>query len=170
MELVTPQFGLVIWMTITFSLLVFILGKFAWKPIMKSIREREDSISSALQSAEEAKAMMAQMKTDNEAMKQQARVERDDILKEAKLMREQMISEAKKNAEMEGQKLLNRAQEDIIKSKNEAMKELTSYVAGITIELTQKILEKELTNKDEQHRLIQSHLQDIGKTQSASNN
>lgn len=170
MDLVTPEFSLVIWMTITFGILVFILGKFAWKPILNSLKERETSIETALKSAEEAKAQIAQMKSDNEALLQQARVERDEILKEAKQMKDQIVSEAKKSAEIEGTKLIERANQEIAKSKNAAIDELKSQIAGFSIELTQKLLKKELESNDEQKRLIDSHIKDLESKQTASNN
>lgn len=170
MDLVTPEFSLVIWMTITFGTLVFILGKFAWKPIMKSLKEREDTIESALKSAEEAKTQIAQMKSDNEALLQQARAERETILKEAKQMKEQIIDEAKKSAEVEGAKLIERANQEIAKSKNAAIDELKSQIAGFSIELTEKLLNKELASNDEQKRLIDNHLKDIEVKQTASLN
>lgn len=170
MDLVTPEFSLVIWMTITFGILLFILGKFAWKPILNSLKEREDSIESALRSAEEAKEQMAQMKSDNEALLQEARAQRDTILNEAKQIKEQMISEAKKNAEAEGARILERAQSEIQKSKNEAIAALKSQIAGFSIELTEKLLHKELSNTDAHQSLIESHLKDFEVQKSASQN
>ncbi|MBX2985382.1 MAG: F0F1 ATP synthase subunit B [Bacteroidia bacterium] len=170
MDLVTPEFSLVIWMTISFGALVFILGKFAWKPILKSLKDREESIDSALKSAEEAKAQMAQMKSDNEALLHEARTERESILKEAKQMKEQIITEAKKSAEIEGAKLIERANQEIMKSKNAAIEELKSQIAGFSIELTEKLLNKELASTDEQKRLIDNHIKDLEVKQTASQN
>jgi F-type H+-transporting ATPase subunit b len=170
MDLVTPEFSLVIWMTITFGILVFILGKFAWKPILNALKERENSIESALKTAEEAKAQIAQMKSDNEALLKEAREERDVILKEAKQMKDQIIAEAKKSAESEGNKIIERANAEIMKSKNAAIDELKSQIAGFSIDLTQKLLKKELENNNEQKRLIDAHIKDLEVKQSASLN
>lgn len=170
MDLVTPEFSLVIWMSITFGILVFILGKFAWKPILSGLKERESTIENALKSAEEAKNQIAQMKADNEALLQEARVERDAILKEARQMKEQIIAEAKKSAETEGAKLIERANQEINKSKYAAMNELKNQIAGFSVELTQKLLQKELESNDEQKRIIDAHLNDLETKQSASLN
>lgn len=167
MDLVTPEFSLVIWMTITFGILVFILGKFAWKPILGSLKEREESITSALKSAEEAKIQMAKMQSDNEAMMQEARIERDNLLKEARQIKDQIIAEAKTIASSESAKLLERAQEEISKSKNQAVQELKTYIAGITIELTEKILQKELSKEGEHTRIIEAHLNELENNKSA---
>ncbi|MCO6494604.1 MAG: F0F1 ATP synthase subunit B [Bacteroidetes bacterium] len=170
MDLVTPEFSLVIWMTISFGALVFILGKFAWKPILKSLKDREESIESALKSAEEAKLQMAQMKSDNEALLQEARKEREIILKEAKQMKEQIIAEAKKSAETEGAKLIERANQEIAKSKNVAIEELKSQIAGFSIELAEKLINKELASNEEQKRLIENHIKDLEIKQTATQN
>jgi F-type H+-transporting ATPase subunit b len=170
MDLVTPEFSLVIWMLISFSILVFILGKFAWKPILNALKERENSIESALQSAEEAKAEMSKLKSDNESLIQEARLERDNMLKEARAMKDNIIAEAKKAAEEESAKMIQRANEEINKSKMAAIGELKSQVAGIAIDISEKLLNKELKSSEEQERLIQQHIQDFESKQSASLN
>jgi len=98
MELVKPGLGLIFWMTITFSIVLFILSKFAWKPILNSIREREDSINSALNAAEDARKQMSALQADNEKLLNQARAEREVMLKEAQEMKEHIIAQAKKNS------------------------------------------------------------------------
>jgi F-type H+-transporting ATPase subunit b len=118
MELVTPDPGLLFWMTITFLLVLFILTKFAWKPIMKALKDRESSIEEAIQSAENARRQMDSLKADNEKLLQEARLERDKMMKEAKEMKESIISQARKSADEEGRKMIAAAKEAIDKEKN----------------------------------------------------
>src|SRR5471032_1236383 len=108
MELVTPQIGLVFWTTVSFLILLFILGKYAWKPILASVTEREQSIEAALSRAEAAKEEMARLTNENEALLKEARIERDNILREAKKVKDQIISEAKEIANKEGARLIEK--------------------------------------------------------------
>ena len=170
MNLIIPEFGLVIWMTITFSILLFILGKFAWKPILRAIREREDSIESALKAAVEAKEQMAKMQSDNEALLKEARVEREQILKEARQMKDQIIAQAKNTAQEEGAKLIDRANQEINKNKQAAIDELKAQVAALSIEIAEKLVSQKLENSGEQDKLIAEHMNQIANSKSASLN
>ncbi|MBC7425657.1 MAG: F0F1 ATP synthase subunit B [Bacteroidia bacterium] len=170
MDLVTPGTGLTVWMLITFSILLYLLVKFAWKPILKSLKEREDSIGQALKSAEEAKSQMAQLKSDNESMFKQARVERDVILKEAKDMKDAIVAEARKAAEEEGKRMIIKAQDEISKQKVAAIGELKSQVAAFSVSIAEKLISKKLEDSSEQQQIISSLVKDFGTGKAAVNN
>ena len=156
-----PDTGLAIWMLITFLIVLFLLTKFAWKPILKMIREREDSIDNALKSAEKAKEEMANLKAENEHILAQARAERDTMLKEARTMKESMIAEAKTKAKEEADKLVAAARETIRNEKMAAVTELKSQVAALSIEIAEKILRHELSDEQKQKQLIGDLLKEV---------
>jgi F-type H+-transporting ATPase subunit b len=161
MELVKPGLGLIFWMTITFSIVLFILSKFAWKPILNSIREREDSINNALNAAEEARKQMSALKADNEKLLNQARAERDMMLKEAHEMKENIISLAKKSADEEGRKIIAKANESIESAKINAMNELKSQVAVLSVDLAEKVLRKKMDDRAQQESFVNENLKSI---------
>lgn len=138
MGLITPDIGLLFWMLVTFGIVLYILGKFAWKPILKALSEREDSISEALDKAEEAKKQMAALKADNEKLLAQARVEREAILREAKEMKDSIIAQAKTSADVEGKKMIANAKENIEREKTAAINDLKNQVASYSIEIAEK--------------------------------
>lgn len=161
MELVTPGIGLIFWMTLVFLTLLFILGKFAWKPILKALKDREQSIDNALRSAEEAQAKMEQLNADNEKLLAEARIERDKILKEAKEMKDQIVAAAKEEAADKGRKMIEEAKQEIGKEKNKAINELKSQVSTLSIEIAEKILRKEVAGDKEQEALIDDYMNTI---------
>jgi len=161
MELVKPGFGLIFWMTITFSLVLFILSKFAWKPILNSIREREDSINNALNAADEARKQMDALKSDNEKLLQQARIERDALLKEAKEMKDEIISQAKKSADDESRRILTAANESIESAKIKALNELKTQVAVLSVDLAEKVLSKKMEDRSAQEAFVNENLKSI---------
>lgn len=161
MELVKPAIGLIFWMTLTFVIVLFLLKKFAWKPILNIIKEREISITQALESAEQAKREMKNLKAGNEKLLQEARLERDKILKEATEIRETMLNEAKTKAKQEAEKIIVSARETINNEKNAAIAELKNQVASLSIEIAEKILKSELSNEDKQKTLVSNLLQDV---------
>lgn len=161
MELVKPAIGLIFWMTLTFVIVLFLLKKFAWKPILSIIKEREQSIAQALESAEQAKREMKNLKAGNEKLLQEARIERDKILKEATEIRETMLNEAKGKAKIEAEKIIASARETINTEKNAAIAELKNQVASLSIEIAEKILKSELSNEDKQKALVSNLLQDV---------
>ena len=161
MELVKPAFGLIFWMCVSFGLILFILKKFAWKPILNMLSEREESIQSALDAAEKAKTEMRLMKSDNERILNEARAERDALLKDAREIREKMISESKGIASKEGDRLLKIARENIQNEKMAAITELKNQVAVLSIEIAEKILKAELSSDEKQKALVKNLLQDI---------
>lgn len=158
MELVTPDIGLIFWMTLTFLGLLFILAKFIWPPILKSLKEREDFIDKSLASAEEAKAQMSQLKADNEQLLAEARTEREAILKEAREMKEKLISDAKKTASEEGDRMIASARAEIDKEKVQALSDIKKQVAGISLDIAEKVIRKELEQNGNQEALVDEHL------------
>ena len=159
--LVLPDIGLVFWSTIAFLILLFVLGKFAWKPIMKAIGEREQGITEAIASAEKVKLEMAQLKNDNEALLATAREERAVILKEAKNIKDKMINDAKNEAKVQAAKIIADAQASIVNQKMAAITDLKNQVGNLVIEVSEKILRRELANKDEQENYIKQLTADV---------
>ena len=160
MGLMIPETGLVIWMIITFLILLFLLRKFAWKPILKMIKDREDSIDSALKSAEKAKEEMRNLQSDNEKILAQARHERDQMMKEARDMKDAIVGEAKGKAKEEADKMLSAAREAIQNEKMAAITELKNQVAVLSVEIAEKILKRELSDENKQKDLIGDLLKD----------
>ena len=160
MELVKPAFGLVFWMIVSFSIILFLLKKFAWGPILNSLTERENTISDALNTAQKAKEEMLALKAGNEKLLQEARNERDVLLKEARETKEAIISEAKIKATEAADKILVSARENITNEKMAAITELKNYVATLSIEIAEKVLKHELSNPEKQKELVDGLLKD----------
>jgi F-type H+-transporting ATPase subunit b len=163
MQLVTPAIGLVFWMLVTFSILLFILKKFAWKPILESIKNREESINDALNQAENARGEMARLQGENEQLLADARQERDAMLKEAKEMKEKIVGEAKSLADEEAKKMIARAQDEITKQKSAAMEELKKEIAFFSVQIAEKLVADKLENNEAQQALISTHLGELTK-------
>lgn len=161
MELVKPGLGLIFWMTITFSIVLFLLSKFAWKPILNSIREREDSINNALNAAEDARMQMSALQADNEKLLNQARAERELMLKEAQEMKDNIIAQAKKTADEEAQKLIVKANASIESAKLKAINELKTEVAVLTVDLAEKVLRKKMEDRSQQEAFVNENLKSI---------
>ena len=161
MELVTPEIGLVFWTTISFLIFLFILGKFAWKPILGAINEREISIENALMKAEAAKEEMARLTSENEDLLKQARAERDLILREAKQLKDHIISEAKETANVEGTRMIERARLEIDNQKALAMADVKNQVAALSIEIAEKILRKQFEDQKKQDELVKELLKEV---------
>jgi F-type H+-transporting ATPase subunit b len=154
MELLTPDLGLFIWNVIIFLLLLVILRSLAWKPILKSLNEREKGISDSLASAERIKAEMAQMKNENEALLAKAREERALLLKEARETKDKIVNEAKEQAKQEAGKIIADAQQAIEQQKNAAITEVKNQVGTLVVEVAEKVLRRQLENKSEQESYI----------------
>ena len=137
------------------------LSKYAWKPIMKSVKEREASINSALEAAEEAKKEMQNLKANNERLLAEARVERDLMLKEAREMKDKIVAEAKEEAQREGDKLIKQAKDLIDSEKKVALAQLKDQIAALSIEMAQKIMINELVDTKKQTVLINNYLKDV---------
>jgi F-type H+-transporting ATPase subunit b len=161
MELLVPEFGLVIFQTIAFLLLMFILSKFAWKPVLAAIKEREQSIDEALSKAELAKQEMARLTSQNEELMKTARAERDQMLKEAKTLKDNIVNEAKTQAHAEGAKLIEKARIEIENQKKTALFELKSQVSSLSIEIAERVLREQLKDKSTQEDLVANLLKDV---------
>lgn len=161
MELVTPGIGLIFWMTLSFAIVYFLLKKFAWKPILSMIKERESSIENALNAAKNAKEEMLALQANNERILNEAKMQRDILLKEAREMKDSIIAEAKNNASKEAQKLLVTARENIQNEKMAAITELKNQVATLSIEIAEKILKEHLSSDEKQKTLINNLLQEV---------
>ena len=161
MELIKPQFGLIIWMTISFLVLMFLLGKFAFPMILKSLKEREDSIADALNSAAKAKEEMLALKSDNEKLLASARAERDLLMKEARDAKDAIVAEANNKAQVEANRIMANARESINNEKNTALAELKNQVAVMSIEIAEKILRQELSKDEKQKSLMDNLMKDV---------
>ncbi|MEE6187573.1 ATP synthase subunit b [Mycovorax composti] len=153
MELLTPNLGYFVWALVAFIVVFLILKKFAWKPILKSLNDREQNIANAIASAEKVKAEMAQMQSENEALLAKAREERAQLLKEARETKEKIINEAKEQAKAEAAKIIADAQQAINAQKMAALTDVKNEVGKLVIEVSEKVLRKELSeqNKQEEH-------------------
>jgi F-type H+-transporting ATPase subunit b len=158
MDLITPELGLIFWTTLSFVILVFLLGKFAWKPILKSVNDREEGIQNALASAEKARLEMQNLNADNERILKEARAERELMMKEAREIKAKMITDAKDEAQVQANNMIEQAQKAIESEKKTAMAELKNHVAGLSVEIAEKVIREELSNKDKQLKLVESML------------
>jgi F-type H+-transporting ATPase subunit b len=154
MDLLLPHLGLLVWTVLAFLIVLFILKKYAWKPIIKGLDERETKIADSIALAEKVKAQMAQLKNDNEALLIKAREERAELLKDAKLTKDKMISDAKDEAKVQASKIIAEAQAAIDYQKLAAINDLKNQVGKLVIEVSEKILRRELSNKTEQENYI----------------
>ncbi|WP_295801993.1 F0F1 ATP synthase subunit B [Mucilaginibacter sp.] len=161
MELVTPEVGLVFWTLISFLILLFLLGKFAWKPILAAINEREQSIETALSRAEAVKEEMARLTGENEALLKSARAERDAILSEATKVKNQIISDAKDAAQKEGSRQIELARIEINNRKAIAMADVKNQVASLSLEIAEKVLRKQFEDQKKQDELVKDLLRDV---------
>ena len=154
MDLLTPSFGLIIWTLLVFLIVGFILKKYAWKPILESLNEREKNISDAILSTEIVKKEMAELKNENEILLAKAREERALMMREAKEIRDKIISEAKEQARAETNKIIAGAQDAINQQKMAAITDLKNQVGNLVIEVSEKVLRRELNNKEDQEKYI----------------
>ena len=161
MELITPGLGLVFWMVLSFSMILFILKKFAWKPILKALKERENTIDTALKSADKAREEMEQLKVSNEKIIKEAKNERDNLLKEAHQVKDNILSEAKQKANSEANKIIEDAKRKIESVKVAALDEIKNQVAGFSVEIAEKILKKKLEKTKDQKDLINELIDEI---------
>ena len=161
MELITPAIGLIFWTTVTFFILLLLLKKMAWKPILGAVSEREESINNALASAEEARKEMQNLTADNERILKEARTERDAMMKDAREIKESMLTEAKDEAKTEGQKIIAQAQATIESEKQAAIADLKNQVAELSIGIAEKVVRKELANDKDQSQLIAQLLKEV---------
>ena len=162
MEKLLEQFslGLFFWSALIFIGLILLLKKFAWAPILNAINEREEGIRNAILSAENAKKEMLNLKSDNEKLVAEARAERDAMMKEAREIKDKMINDAKSEAQTQGEKMIEQAKAAITSEKNAAMAELKNQVSSLSLEIAEKVLRDELSNKESQTKLVEKMLDD----------
>jgi len=161
MKLLTPEFGLLIWTLLAFLIVFLILKAKAWPAIVKGLRDRENTITSSLETAERVKAEMAQLKSENEALLAKAREERAQLLKEAREMKDRIINEAKDSAKTEANKIIQEAQTAINSQKMAALTEVKNQVGKLVIEVSEKILRREFDNKDAQEAHIKGLVDEV---------
>jgi len=157
MELIKPAIGLVFWMIVTFAIIFLLLKKFAWKPILGMIKEREEGIEKALKSADDALQTMRELNSSNEKILAEARAEKDTILKEARDTKDAIINEAKGKAKIEGDRMVAQAREAINTEKLAAITELKAQVATLSIDIAEKILKEQLSSEEKQ-KIVTSNL------------
>lgn len=161
MELLIPEVGLVIFQSIAFLILLFLLAKFAWKPVLGAIKEREQSIDEALNKAELARQEITRLSSQNEDLMKQAREERDQILKEAKALKDGIVNEAKTQAQAEGAKLIEKARIEIENQKKVALAELKGQVSALSLDIAERVLRSQLDDKAKQQELVNNLLKDV---------
>jgi F-type H+-transporting ATPase subunit b len=161
MKLLLPEFGLLIWTLLAFLVVFFILGKFAWPAIVKGLKDRETGIADSLATAERVKAEMAQLKSENEALLVQAREERATMLKEARDTKDKLISEAKEQAKGIAEKIIADAQSAIERNKMAALIEVKNEIGILVVEITEKILRRELEDKTAQEKYIKQLAEEV---------
>ncbi len=161
MDLLTPSIGLIFWQALIFLFLVFFLGKYAWKPILGSLKERETSIADALSMADKAKQEMMELKADNEKLLAEARIERDNLLKAARTAATQLKDEAREEAGKISAKMIADAKLAITNEKKAALTEVKNEVASLSVQIAEKLLRKNLDNTSEQTALVNDFLKDI---------
>jgi len=158
MGLVTPGIGLVFWMLLSFSIVLYVLKKFAWKPILQALKEREESIENALSAAKNAKEEMTRLQSDNEQIILEAKKEREKLLKEAREIREIILGDAKKQAIVEGNKLIENARQTIQAEKAAALNEIKNQIATLSVQIAEKILQEELAKDKKQQDILYKYL------------
>ena len=161
MNLLTPEFGLLIWTLLAFLVVFWVLGKFAWPAIMKGLKERELGIAESLSTAERVKAEMAQLKSENEILLVKAREERALLLKEARETKDKIISDAKEQAKEEANKIILESQFAINAQKMAAITEVKNHVGRLVIEVSEKVLRRELSNRDAQEAHIKGMVEEV---------
>ena len=161
MEKLISEFslGLFFWQTLIFVGLIFLLKKYAWKPILSAVNKREASIKDALEAAKEARSEMESLQSDNQRILNEARAQKEALLKEARTIRSEMINTAKEEAQSEANKILSQAQEAIQNEKRTAVNELKDHVSSIALDIATKVLQNELESKDKQMQLVSKLLQ-----------
>jgi len=161
MGLITPGIGLLFWMFLAFTAVLFILRKFAWKPILQALKERETSITTALSEARMAREEVSLLKVKNNELIHEVQEERDAILKEARDTKSAIVADAKNRAKEEADRMIKQAREEILSEKNAAMSEIRSHVASLSIEIAEKILKSELSEEKKQKALIDNLIDEI---------
>lgn len=160
MSLINPGFGLVIWMTIALLIVLYVLTKYAWKPIMSALKDRENSIEDSLREADKVREEMKGLKLDNEKLLRDAKDERDAILRDARKIREQILEDAKEKANVEAANIVESAKERINNEKQAAIVEIKNSIATISIDIAEKVLKEEFKDKNKQANYIEKMLKE----------
>ena len=161
MQLVTPDIGLLFWMLLSFAIVFFILKKYAWKPVMKMLYEREEGIEKALKEAENARKSVEKLQSEHDRILKEASVEREKIFREAHEIKEKIVSEAREQAIVEKDKILNNARIAIEAEKNTAIKEIRNVAAELSLQIAEKIIRRELSNDQKQKELVEQMIQEL---------
>lgn len=161
MELIKPDLGLLFWMIISFSTLLYVLVKFAWKPILNALKERENSIRKSLLAAQKAKEEMAKIEFGNEKITQLAKIEKEQLLKEAKEIKNNILEEARETAKLEAKKIIEDARKSVEQEKNQVINEIKNQVAELSIDIAEKLLKQKLGDESKQKTLIDELVKDI---------
>jgi len=161
MELVSPGIGLIFWMTLGFGIVLYILAKFAWKPILKALKQRESDIDAALHSAQNARQEMEALKINNEALLKEAKEERDALMRDARKVRDSILEEAKIKANEEANRIMESARTSIEMEKMAAITELKNQLGLISIDIAEKVLKEELTQKARQDEIVKKMLDEL---------
>jgi F-type H+-transporting ATPase subunit b len=161
MELVNPDIGLIFWTTLSFLILLFLLGKFAWKPVLKMLRQREEKITEALNEAMQTKEQMKQLTADNERLLAQAKDERDAILMEARKVSQKMYDDAKTKADEEGKRIVVAAKESITIEKQKAMADIKNLVAELSLEIAESVIQLEFSDKNRYNEYVNRRIEEI---------
>ena len=159
--LINPGIGLIFWMTLAFGILVFILAKFAWPVVLKALNDRENSISEALHAAESARAEIEKLKVGNEELLLQAAEERDNILKQARISTERIINEAHQKASEEANRIMEATRQNIEYEKLKVIHELKNEIATLSIDIAEKLLSEELSNKEKSKEFVKKEINNI---------
>jgi len=155
------SFGLFFWQLLLFVGLLLLLRKFAWKPILNAVEDREEGIKDALLAAENAKKEMQNLQADNDKLLKEARAERETMLKEAREIKEKMISDSKEQAQAEGDKIIKQAQAAIESEKKAALADIKNQVGSLSVEIAEKVIKEQLSDKDKQLKFVEGLLGDI---------
>lgn len=161
MGLVIPDFGLLFWMTVSFLILLFLLKKFAWKPLLKMMHDREDSINKALNAAKEAEERMSALNVENEKILKEARAERDRIISEAKATSDKLKASLEEDAKKHADKIIAEARAEIQAEKESATAEITRIAADLSVEIAEKVLRRELADQQSQRNYVEELMKNI---------
>ena len=161
MELVTPGIGLIFWTSVVFIVLIILLKKFAWKPILEAVEKRSNSIEEALNASEKAKAELTELNEEKDKLRKQALTDRDALLKEAATTKAKIVSDAKAQAKQETEKILTNAREVIKNEKMAAITELKNQVALLSLDIAEKIVKEQLTSSDKQKALVDNLVKEV---------
>lgn len=161
MDLITPDLGTTIWMVVVFGIVLYILGKYAWKPIMGALKQRDLSIENALRSAENARKDIEKIKADNEKTMAKAREERDKMMMEARDIKEKLVAEAKKQASEEAEKLMRSAKLAIENEKAAMINDIRKQVASFSIEIAEKVVRQTLSDDEKQKEFVQNLVKEL---------